>query len=233
MTLTDVNPTTDTTGEGDTISTAPTLLLPLEEAIEAFSAVLPHAEKTRTGTAAIECVSVNGDRLVATDKYTVGAYWLSASASAPFLVVRDVAEYVAKIAVKGLRFGSWIGKTSEPSGGYTVRIAQDATIEAVSVEILWDSTVERSQVFDRATGQFPPVVRLIDDWKPAERVTPFALLPENVERVLGFAKKFSKISGDKVVVFTPGKSTNPNKPGVIRAEVGKLVALIQPHMGRN
>lgn len=250
MTMTIDNPATQTINEQDAATPVfepqATITIPLEEALEAFAAVLPHAPKDNV-TPIICAVRIEDNHLVATDRYTVGTFELSTiEAHAPFTVPREVAEYIVKITAAGLRSGKNAAQT------YALRITgtpkevteysrTEGTTETL-VEILplyfdgkgefigTDSTehkVERSQAFDGLVGNFPPVRRLLAGFEEAENATPVSLGPVHLEKVTGYAKKWHK---NAAIRFTMSETSNPNKPGPVKAEIGKLTALIQPNL---
>ncbi|MFF8817838.1 hypothetical protein ACF07D_07565 [Leucobacter sp. NPDC015123] len=209
----------------------PSVTLPLMEAIEACAAVLPHASKDDV-TPVITTANLEGDRIVATDRYTVGAFTLSQKASGPIMVPRQALDWIARTNPRTL-VGHFAGMRPE---AYQVRITgltpgvsgPDLLEEAVMVEILLEGKPERMQQFRPVTGTFPPIAeRLLDVHEMATEVVPVNLGPEFIERVTGYAKKWRR---GVPIRFTAGKSDNPNKPGVVRVSIGKFNGLIQPNL---
>jgi hypothetical protein len=206
-----------------------TITIPLEEAIEGFTAVLPHASKDDVTPIITYVAIVQGldepASLVATDRYTVGVFELSAVADTgegdeQFLVRREVAEWVTKINPKSLRYPT--------SLQYSVRITNDRHLDWTRVEILDDGQVERSQVFDLPQpGNYPPVLRLLPQTTEPHVVGFVSLKPEFLERPLVYAKKYHK---NEAVKFFVTETTNPNKPGPVFFKIGQLSGLIQPNL---
>lgn len=209
----------------------PSITLPLMEAIEACAAVLPHTSKDDV-TPVITTANLEGGRLVATDRYTVGAFKLSSKASGPIMVPRAALDWLARTSPKTL-VGHFSGTKPE---AYQVQITgispgakgPELLEEAVTVEILLHGKAERMQQFRPITGIFPPVAdRLLDEHEMATEVVPVSLNPEFIERVTGYAKKWHR---GLPVRFTAGKSDNPSKPGVVRVSIGCFDGLIQPNL---
>lgn len=209
----------------------PSITLPLMEAIEACAAVLPHTSKDDV-TPVITVANLEGDRIVATDRFTAGAFKLSASASGPIMVPRAALEWLAKTNPKTL-VGYFSGMNPEV---YQARITgltpevsgHDLLDEAVTVEILLDGKPERMQQFRPVTGHFPPVAeKLLDAHEMATEVVPVALSPDLLERFTSYAKKWQR---GVPVRFTAGKPGNPSRPGTVRVSIGNFDGLIQPNL---
>lgn len=209
----------------------PSIVLPLMEAIEACAAVLPHTSKDDV-TPVITTASLEGDRIVATDRFTVGAFKLSTSASGPIMVPRAALDWLAKTNPKtlvghfsGMRPGAYQARIT----GLTPGVSGPALLEeAVTVEILLEGKPERIQQFRPVTGNFPAVAeKLLDTHEMAAEVVPVSLNPDFIERITSYAKKWHR---GLPVRFTAGKSDNPNKPGVVRVSIGSFDGLIQPNL---
>lgn len=83
------------------------------------------------------------------------------------------------------------------------------------------------QVFVRARfNTFPPVWKLLDEWKPQEEGTPeFALMPEHLRKVFSMVPKYQPFK------ITAGAPTTGHKQGPMMAVVGDhFRALIQPSL---
>ena len=208
---------------------------PLADAVTAASAVLPHVSKDDV-TPVITTALVSCDAWVATDRFTVGRYAITRPHEGPLadiaenpnriMVPREAVEWVAKIALKKLR--QW------PAAGYALTISQDMEeLEGghlregdVTVSIVLGGKVERSQSFEPVRGNFPPVERIIENWKPATDVAVQSLGPVQLEKITAFAKRAYP---EMPVLMEPGHSES-DKPGPMRVTIGSLVALLQPNM---
>lgn len=209
----------------------PSVTLPLMEAIEAASAVLPHVSKDDV-TPTLVHANLQDDRLIGTDRYTVGTFRLSSSVDGEFMVPRGALEWLARVNPKTL-VAHYQGS---PMSGYQVRItgpkpgpSGPALVdEAVQVEVLYDGKPERMQRFKPFVGSFPDVAnRLLDKHESAVEVSAIKLNPEFVERVTTYARKWHR---REPVKFLVGKSDNPKRPGVVRVSIGKFDGLIQPNL---
>lgn len=156
-------------------ATRTTITIPLEEAITAFSAVAPHRlidkDTPILGTSGI--VLDDGVTYVtATDRYSVARVQLSTGLDADdttkaFIVPRDVVDWVTKIAPKSLR------RHGLRDHEYSLTITDGDDGVEVSIVLIVDGdidglTIERSQVFDKTVGNYPPVHRLfaMNDMEP-------------------------------------------------------------------
>lgn len=197
------------------------ITLPLTEAIQAFSATLPHSSKDDQAQAVTEIqVTSEGEApayLLATDRYSMARYELSEATPETFRIPRAATEWISKIAVSALRHGKL------KLEGYTLRIEHDDA--DTTATILHEGKAERAQSFDLAcTASFPPVQRLLSDAKLATDAQPFNLTPQNLEKLTAYARKFEP--GESVTFEQT--STTSGKPGPISFSIGKLSGLIQP-----
>ena len=250
MTTQTATQTTSTTEATSTTTTTTTRLrFPLHDAIAAASATLPHTSKDDV-TPIITAVRVGRDRWVATDRYTVGVWEVSRPeehdvhslteeertedhAAATILIPRDAAEWIAKIVASKLRFS----RSRSTLLDYELRVSQEVTTTHgawdhtttgdVVLEIVWGGKVERSQAFEDVVGNFPPVLRLVNDWKPAESVTQISIDPAHLEKVTAFARRQKKFAPIKIEL---GLGLSPEKPGPMRITFGQLTALVQPNL---
>lgn len=199
----------------------------LADAVTAAAAVLPHMPKDDV-TPVITTALVDHYHWLATDRFTVAQYAVKrtgddADKTMPGIMVpREAVEWVAKIVLKKLR--AW------PSPDYALTISQSmrtGTQGDVVVAIVNGEHVERSQSFDVVLGNFPPVGRLVAEWKPATEPVVQMLGPVHLEKVTGFAKRHYP---ERPLEAEPGHSDNPGKPGPMRVTIGSLVALVQPNL---
>ena len=228
-------------------TTTTRLRFPLHDAIAAASATLPHTSKDDS-TPIITAIQVGRDRWVATDRFTVGVWAVSRpeehdvhslteeerEGDGPTITVpRDAVEWIAKIVASKLRQG----KNYSAVLDYELRISQDTTTTHgawdhtttgdVVLEIVHGGKVERSQAFESIVGNFPPVLRLVNDWKPASELTPISVDPAHLEKVTTFARRSEKHAP---VTMELGLGPSPEKPGPMRITFGQLTALVQPNL---
>ena len=87
--------------------------------------------------------------------------------------------------------------------------------------------VERSQLFSVIDGNFPPVARIVEAWKPSPDNMVVSLKPSLVKKVLDWVSKQDRHAA---VMFQPGDSGNARKPGPVRFEFDGFVCLVQPNL---
>lgn len=213
------------------------LTLPLMEAIEACAAVLPHVSKDDI-TPALTVAVIEGDRIIATDRFTVGAFKLSASLKSgkillPHAAVQHLATFPTKtlIDIDLMRLGM-----RDPETDYTV------TIEAVTSEPVDDEPAgaerppvkvavcskkrgaEQTRQFRHVKAKPPPVGRMIEDFTPGE-IAQVRISPEMLEKFTRYAKKWHP---RQPLMFT--HSVGGKKPGPLRVAIGKFEGLLQPNL---
>lgn len=119
-----------------------------------------------------------------------------------------------------------------------VEVHEPAFREAVSGEkkhIGWDwadlvlfdgDRAVLRQSFLNVSGNYPPVGRLMDEWKPAEEPGALNFTPWNLAKITKFAGRY------EMVVLTAGKSAfSHTKLAPTRLTIGSdFVALIQPNL---
>ena len=213
-------------------SNKPSVTIPLMEGIEACSAVIGHVSKDDV-TPLLTRAQLKGDRLIGTDRYTVGTFRLSTKIEGQILIPRTALDWVARINPRTL-VGYYSGMPVEM---YELRItgpADDAVGpkllgESVVVEVVRAGEPERMQKFKPLKGDFPPVTRLLDEHKKGTEVVGVNLNPVFIERVTKYAHKWHR---NEPVNFLAGASENLEKPGVVRVSIGKFEGLIQPNLLR-
>lgn len=211
------------------------ITMPFEEAVKAMGALLPHAAKDDV-TNVIESVrfepSARGASLLATDRYSVGQWTTQATVSGEgFTIPRNAAEWIAKLEGADLRMSG--GRNGRGGADYFVTIRQDDV--DTRVEIRWGDPdapkVEKSQTFDRVTGNYPPVGRILATAETAEPFTgTFALSVLSLTKVLANAKL---IGSKEAARFTATVSSNPAKPGPVRVSFAgeyRFLAIVQPYL---
>lgn len=198
-----------------------TLAFPYDDAFAGIASVLPHASKD--GMTPIICaVHVSAEAFIATDRYAIGMY----THGAPIHPDTD-AVVLPRTAAE------WLGKQTPKALGldrHTATTALLVTITADSVTITRDGDTLAFHRFEAPYGQFPPVARLLNGWKPATDAQPTALKPEFVTR---FSVSASKLI-DKSEAYTLELGhTDSGKPGPVRFTIGdKFTGLLQPNLIR-
>lgn len=202
-------------------------VFPLVEAVKGFSAVLPHASKDDVHPV-ITGVAVFDGGLLATDRYTVGQYTFEGATpvfddrDGYVLVEAAAAEWVAKMVVSKLKHG----KYDADKYVLSVEVFGEGTDREVLFSVVRGDVVERSQLFDVIDGNFPPVARLVADWRPSPDNMVVSLKPSLVKKVLDWVAKQDR---NAPVRFQPGGSEG-GKPGPVRFEFDGFVCLVQPNL---
>lgn len=209
----------------------PSITLPLDEAVPAFAALLPHTSKD-DASEVITAIRSNGATLAATDRYTVGRWGINGgeeSEDATFLIPRPVAEWVSKITTTSLRFGKTTG-----TNGYSVTVEQDENRNVIA-SIIWDGgpKAERSQMFDAMTDglRFPLVDRLFPPTDGTDTGAPareFGFGPAQLEKVTGWAKKYAQRNAPIRFEFRSVENSHKLAPAYFK--IGQLDGLIQPNL---
>ena len=193
---------------------------PLLTAHDALTALLPHASKDDT-TPAICGVHMTPQGFAATDRYTIATFPMPLGGDLEergIILPLAAVEWVTKTPLNKLR-------SAKTPDRYSLRVT--VTGEDTEVAILLDDKVERSQMFDTITGNFPAVRRLIDGWKPSEQTgASLSLTPKLAARILTYADKYAK---GESVLFEAGDGYG-DKPGPLRFRVGGMVGLLQPNL---
>src|SRR5690625_4594828 len=81
--------------------TTTTYTLNLVEAKRAFAAILPHVSGDDV-TPVITCALIDGNHIMATDRYTVARHALSEAPDEPIMLHRPAVQWVARIGLRGL-----------------------------------------------------------------------------------------------------------------------------------
>ena len=170
-------------------------------------------------------------RLFATDRYTVATFPvqvvegelspLKQGAVSGFMIPNAAAVWVAKTTAKGLRM---VTLSREYRFRFEVESDEFGNVKTVTVSIVLDGKVERSQMFDGVGGNFHPVWRILDEFVPGEVASPFRLGAEHLGKILASAKVAG--SRDEPVEFILCE----RMAGPIFWSVGRCVGLIQPNM---
>lgn len=220
-----------------TLTRTQTVTLPLEVAIEAFAAVLPHASTDAVTPILCSVQLVPADdavTLYATDRYTVGRFTVPLLTSdvdampatdhaEPFNIPTEAATWIAKTVTKTLRHANG-------AVAYAVVIEDDAEAKTVTVSLVPELTgkPERAQAFERVTGNFPPVSRLFPEDEGAMPDV-IGLSPQMLSRVIGYATKYHRRAPIRFS-GTAQRDTGSAKMSPILASIGGLTALIQPNL---
>lgn len=245
--------------------------MPFERAKMAAQAVLPHVSSDDV-TPVLTVAVVRDDRLVATDRYSVGVFTLQEPKpkefekwskdqrdgwtehrtvslegtleegdptwAEDFMIPRAallrISTLSKQMTMHGLLMGTRI-VIREEFGEW--RVSRTRTTEnkvhdrRIIVEVV-DAAglVEWSQRFAVTDGRFPPVGKLLDEWKPAQsgEQVAFGLMGSNLAKIIRFAGKHTPF------LITAGEPTrNINGEAIKNApmmvEVGEdFRALIQP-----
>lgn len=226
-------------------------------AIEACASVLPHISNDDV-TPVITCASISGDKITATDRYTVAQHSLAVGlAEGSILLPRAAVAWIARIVTKNL--------LEHPvAGGYTVTItAPDPDIYAglksdmdqpgQTAADLSDGVIQRSEALDRfnqamvsvtveceargvesmrafrpVAGTHPPVARLFDEFKPLTEGDA-AIVHLGPSQLEKFTTWARKWHRERPLKFELSKSEG-NKPGPVRVTIDNFRGLIQPNI---
>lgn len=202
----------------------------LVQAKEAFAAILPHVSSDDV-TPVITCAYIDGDQILATDRYTMARHGLGAKATGPILLPRAAVAFIARFNLRGLLFPG-----AQPSYTVTIQAMPPVSdeyqagkpIQPTRVSIsgdVWGE--ERVMLFEHYRGNFPPTGRLLDEFKPSGEAYSVGLAPEHLDKVLKFAHQYHR---GRAVDFELGTPTSSGKPSPVRARIGGLAALIQPNL---
>lgn len=213
-----------------------TITMPFDEAVLAMGALLPHAAKDDV-TNVIESVrfepSASGTSILATDRYSIGQWTTEATVEGDgFTIPRNAAEWIAKLKPADLRMSG--GRNGRGGQDYFVTIRQDDV--DTQVEIRYGDAdapkVEKSQTFDRVTGNYPPVGRILATAEAAEPFTgAFALSALSLTKVLANTKLLEDRGG--AARFAATVSDNPAKPGPVRVTFAgehRFQTIMQPNL---
>lgn len=194
------------------------ITLPLRNAMEACSAVLPHVSTDRV-TPAINCAAISGGSMLATDRYTVAEFKLAEAIDGPDLLLPlEAVKWVARIVVKNL--------LSFNLDSYTVTIAEpDEDMLVVSIESP-ERGQEAMRAFHRVKANFPKVVRLLREFKGGDAEPVVHIKPELLERFTGYARRWHH---GEAMRFEMSASSS-GKPGPILVSIGDFQGLIQPSL---
>lgn len=245
-------PTTAPASQTRLLDTTPgaAISLPLDDAIEAASAVLPHiATDDNAPILTNALLTATGDQieLTGTDRYTVGRFTIDAATGATpraILLPRAAVEWIAKTTRKQLRragtpaqlrgidhpdvdprseeYAHTVDIEHTPDGATTRPTSGTVT---VAIRHTKSGTIEKSQAFDHVDAHnFPPVARLFPD-EPHSIPAEIGLTPVHLTKVLSYAAKWHK---DHPVTFASTPTADHRLAPVI-ATIGRLTALIQPN----
>lgn len=203
--------------------------LPLAEAMQACSAVLPHISAGDV-TPVLTAASIQGNTITATDRYSVGKYELSESlGDGSILLPHEAVKWIARFVTKHL-----LGHPVAPSG-YSVTVtgpdpSTSAKINPENILVQVESElygVEASRMFRPIFGKFPPVDRLFEQHTPATVIPKVGLGPNQLEKFTAYAKKWHK---GAPLQFTLSEGKRAEKPGVVLIELDKFTGLLQPNL---
>lgn len=203
------------------------ITLPLAEAKEAFAAVLPHISADPV-TPILTCAYIDENQIIGTDRYTVAKHALSTEPTGPMLLPRSLVAWIARMNLKtllnqpGLASYKLSVQALPPDSVGTVLPPITASVHCEMYG------VERSMRFLHYRGTFPHVASLFDKFEPSEEGYPVGLAPEHLDKVLRFAHQYHRAQAVKFELGTkkgPGLTHPP-----VRAQIGALVALIQPNL---
>ena len=234
------------------------ITLPLFEAIEACAAVLPHAS-TDDVTPVITCASITGDRIVATDRYSVGTFKLSHQLDdgAAIMLPLDALKWVARIVTKHLiddprlmALDSYTVTIEAPESTTPgrppkfwpgVKPVTGASAAGLAEAQAWrDKQVVAVSVESKQHGvemlrKFRPVfgnfppVGRLIDEHKPSREHPTVAL--GPRQLEKFTGYAKKYHRDAALKFTLSATDNPNKPGPVFITIGdKFVGLLQPNL---
>lgn len=218
------------------------LRLPLMHAIEACAAVLPHAS-TDDVTPVIRAAHISGDRIVATDRYTVGTFRLvkglaeGASVLLPLEAVKWVAKFVTKHLLANPNEYTLMIEAPEavlPNMREWSEEDQKAEVDAraaATVRISVESKrfgVEALRRFRPQFGHFPRVERIIDGHEEAWSAYEVTLRAVLLERFTDYARRW----GHGNTVFQLGARDDDGKDAPVRITIGeRFVGAVQPQLG--
>lgn len=230
-------------------------------AIAACASVLPHVSKDDV-TPVITCASISGNTIVATDRYTVAEYTLHSSLpEGSILLPGEAVKWIARIVTKNLLDYPVVGHytvtitgpdpdifagiPSDTDGTQSAHELAQATIrqaaasdefnkQVLTVTVESETNgVEAMRAFRPVRGTFPPVARLLKEFKPfTEGDAPSGVLlgSAQLEKFTTWARRWYR---DRPLRFEMSKSTDatmhaPVKPGPVRISIDRFRGLIQP-----
>ena len=196
-----------------------TLAIPIAAAVSAAKVV--HAGTASDAvTAVLQAATWDNEakRLVSTDRYCVVTYELPDAELALgdielVAIPRDLLLWISRL------------KTRDYWGSHVRITMQDKIVVADVVDV--DLVVRASSSAPRITGNFPPVMRLVEGWTPAEVAEPLGLGAEILKRVITPLVAIDKKAPIKLEpgAWASGRSA---KGAPVRITQGPVVALIQP-----
>lgn len=217
-----------------------TLTMPLADALLASKALLNHVSTDKVTPVITQAAIVehNDNRyLVATDRYSFGRFLLGRddtfTGDPGQMFPRDALTWVSKINVKQLRKG-WLLASPLTDGGYGIRFTwtpgegHGGIPMELDVAIIVSDKVERSQTFDVASGNYPPVVRLWrDDDQETHAATNVALSATSLSKIASDVALFESRDASAVLQF----DAKEGKHGPVQYTLGKRwQAAVQPSM---
>lgn len=229
------------TAPADTATT--TLTLRLERAIDGFGAVVPHTASNNEDSGVIKAIAVSERggyaSLVATDRYSVGIYTTEEPAlggDVQLLIPAELVKAILAIKPANLRLGR------QHVHQYHVRITQlpgsvpDGDAGQLELALLFwperegDPVVESTSLFFPATGNFPPVDRLVDQFEAAHGEPMIvALTARHLAKFIATAKAVHE--DDSTIRLELSTSAHSEKPGPVKLTIGsRFVGLLQPNL---
>lgn len=194
----------------------------LGEAIEAAKAILPHTS-TDDVTPVLMGANITPDGWYATDRYTLATYQLTTENDfTPFVLPREAIEWVAKIVANKLRH--------KPTHRDSYQLVIEHNTPNIVVTITYENSVERAQSFQDIVGNYPPVERLIANWKPAIDAYSVRLAPKHIEKVTSYVRRAERDAPVEIELGNPYSTDEIHKPAPVRFTYGLLTAIIQPNL---
>lgn len=202
-----------------------TLTYNLAEAITAAKATAPHTSKDDVAPI-IMGVKLTEHAWYATDRYTIAQWMISSEEQNEqhIVIPNNAVEWISKINVKQLRHPHVGDNILNYFLAVTQHTGKHGHNYEVNVKIMFGNSVERSQAFDGINGNYPPIERLIDTWKPATTACDVRLNPIHLEKITSFAKRHNK---DEPILIEFGEEAH-GKPSPTKVTFDRLTALIQP-----
>jgi hypothetical protein len=195
---------------------ATTLTIQIEDAIRAAKIVF--AGTSADGVTPVLTCAVWDDeakRLASSDRYCLVTYELPSAiyeGDEEIMIPREIL--------------AWIGKLKHKDHfGASVRITMAARTVTAEVRYEEGDGVAFTTA-GRIVGNFPPLMKLVEAWEPAEEAGVVGLGPELLKRLL---TPIALLDKKRPIEFEQGKNSNPSKAGPVRITRGPVVLLVQPN----
>ncbi len=208
------------------------IVMPLSVAKEMALMLLPHIS-TDGVTPVLTGAYIDGQYAYATDRYTVGRYDLTSllgegRSETPIWIPREALAILRTIGKASLRWGNRM----DSYHAIFETVKESGSTAYTTLEIEWRPVsghpeVHWMRVFNAngATGNYPPVARLIDGFIPGEQMR-VGLTPHHVAK---FTSTQGRNPQPMRVTMSNAPATNKKSGGPILIEVGlRFKGLIQP-----